>query len=191
MSVTTEPPQELVEQFVLAAHGNAKKVKTLLAQEPALLNARWAKFDESALEAASHMGNRAIAEQLLAAGAPLTICTAAMLGMADRVAVFLKDDPSLANAAGAHGIPVLYHAALGGRTEIGDMLLAHGGGAGIDGALHAAVKFGHVAMVEWLLAHGPTEIDIRDFNGKTPLQVATQLGHSEIAELLRQHSGKE
>jgi uncharacterized protein len=183
-----ELPQELVEQFVLAAHGNLTKVMAMLEQEPALLNARWARSDESAIEAAAHTGNRAIAEHLLAAGAPLQICTAAMLGMVDQVAAFLESDPSLADAAGAHGIPVLYHAALSGRTAIGDLLLAHGGGAGIDSALHAAVKFGHVEMVRWLLAHGATNVDIRDFNNKTPLQVANELGHAEIAALLCRHN---
>jgi hypothetical protein len=79
MTTNRESSQDLVEQFVLAAHGNAARVRELLAREPALLNARWARFNETALEAASHMGNRAIAEDLLAAGAPLTIYTAAIL----------------------------------------------------------------------------------------------------------------
>jgi uncharacterized protein len=191
MNSPTEPPQDLVEQFVLAAHGDFAKVQTMLEQEPALLNARWARFNETALEAASHMGNRAIAEHLLAAGAPMTICTAAMLGMSDQVGAFLQSDTHLANATGAHGIPLMFHAALSGRPEIGDMLLAHGGGDGIDGALHAGVASGHAEMVSWLLAHGATNVNTPNFENKTPLRRALELGHDDIAELLRQHGGSE
>jgi ankyrin repeat protein len=46
-------------------------------------------------------------------------------------------------------------------------------------------------MVKWLLEHGATNINIPDFNNKTPLQVAVELGHTEIAEVLRQHGGRE
>src|SRR5712691_1334986 len=70
---------------------NPDKVKELHEKHPALLNAKWEKFDESALEAASHMGQREIAEYLLSKGAPLVICTSSMLGMTERVASFLQD----------------------------------------------------------------------------------------------------
>src|SRR5215472_7477999 len=142
--------QELVEPFVLAAHGNFAKVQELYEQHPAVLNVPWAKFDETALQASSHMGNREIAQYLLSKGAPLNICAAAMLGMQAEVAAFLARDRSLANARGAHGIPLLFHAAMSGQTEITELLLAHGGGEGIDAALHGAVNFGHKEMVEWL-----------------------------------------
>ncbi len=126
-----EPSQEDVEAFVLAAHGDLDTVKRLHARNPALLNARWRKFDESALEAASHMGRREIAAYLLAAGAPSTICAAAMLGQTERVAALLDEDPALARATGAHRIPVLFHAALGGRTEVAELLVAMEGVRGL------------------------------------------------------------
>src|SRR3712207_1734486 len=130
MSATTETPtQDELGPFVLAAHGNFDKVKELLAARPALLHGRYEKFDETAIEAASHMGRREIAEHLLDAGAPLTICAAAMLGRTEDVAAFLAADPALANSAGAHGIPVLFHAALSGKTEIADLLVAQIGRA--------------------------------------------------------------
>src|SRR5205807_1432199 len=112
---------ELVQEFVIAAHGDLAKVKELHGVNAALLNVPWAMFDETALAAASHTGRREIAEYLLAAGAPLTICAAAMLGQTEQVAAFLQGDPSLANAAGAHGISLLYHAALSGQTAIGEL----------------------------------------------------------------------
>jgi len=184
-----EPSQELVEPFVIAAHGDLARVQELLAQEPALLNVPWARFDETALQAASHMGRRDIAEYLLGQGAPLNICTAAMLGSAEEVGAFLQQDPTLSTAKGAHGIPVMYHAALSGKPEVGDLLLAHGGGESMDGSLHAAVLSGKVEMVRWLLDNGVSDVNPPDFNGKTPRAMAEALGHTEIADLLRERGG--
>ena len=179
--------QEIVEPFVMAAHGNFAKVQELYEQHPEALNVPWAKFDETALQASSHMGRREIAQYLLSKGAPLNICAAAMMGMQEDVAAFLKQDASLANAKGAHGIPVLFHAAMSGQVEVAELLLAHGGGEGIDTALHGAINYGHTAMVEWLLAHGVTNVNAPNYEQKTPLRVATELGQSAIAELLRAH----
>jgi ankyrin repeat protein len=190
MDTMAEPSAELVEEFVIAAHGNLEKVRTLLAATPALLNIPWARFDETALAAASHMGNRAIAEHLLAAGAPLTVCTAAMLGDTEQVAAFLDADPTLANATGAHGIPILFHAAMSGNLDVVELLVARGGGAGPDGALHGAVGHGHLAMTRWLLARG-ADPNTLDFAGKTTLRVALDRGYAEMAGLLRAHGGLE
>lgn len=191
MNTQEEISQELVVPFVLAAHGDPEKVRELLGENPALLNAAWAQFDETALQAASHMGNREIALYLLSEGAPSSICTAAMLGMADDVARYLEENPSLSGAKGAHDIPVMYHAALSGNTQVTDLLYDAGTREGIDGALHAAIRFGHLDMVRWLLAHGVADVNVPDYNQKTPLSAAIEGGYEEIAELLRQHGGLE
>lgn len=190
MTEPKQPSQEQVKEFVIAAHSNLEKVKALLIAEPALLNERFADFNETALEAASHMGNRPIAEYLLAQGAPLTICAAAMLGRYDAVAQLLDAEPTQVNAEGAHGIPLFFHAALSGETAITELLLARGGGAGLATALHAAIKFGHVAMTQWLLAHG-AETNVKDFQGQTPLTLAVTQGYAEVAALLRAHGVRE
>lgn len=188
-----EPAQEIVEEFVLAAHGDLAAVVRLHEARPALRDARWQKFNETALEASSHMGRREIAAYLLTAGAPPTICAMAMLGQTERVAAFLSADPTLAHARGAHGIPVLFHAALSGRTDIADLLLAHSGAEGLEGAgaaLHGAVRPGHTAMTVWLLDHG-ADANTPDFEGKTPLRVALDGGHTTLADLLRRRGGRE
>lgn len=188
MNTEQEISPDLVQEFVLNAHGNLQKVRELYEQEPRLLNIPWAQFDETALAAASHMGNRAIAEYLLDKGAPMTVCTAAMLGMTTKVAEYLGANPGLANAKGAHGIPIMYHAAMSGNTQVTELLLAHGGGEGINSALHGAVNFGHTDMVAWLLSHGVDDINVPNFEQKTPLQVAEEKGFSDIAELLRRET---
>lgn len=189
--MSERPSQELVEPFVIAAHYSLPKVKELYEQHPELLNEKWAKFDESALAAASHTGQRAIAEFLLEQGAPMVICTAAMLGRTQDVAAFLREDASLVNARGAHGIPILFHAAMSGNIDVTGLLLAHGGGEGINDALHGAVLYNHVAMAQWLLAHGVTDVNALDYEGKTPLTVALERGFDEMAEVLRAHGGVE
>jgi hypothetical protein len=111
----------LVHEFVGNAHGNLARVKELLEIEPALLNScwDWGEGDwETRLGAASHMGNRPIAEYLLARGARLDIFAAAMLGHADIVQSMLSACPAMIEALGPHGIPLLAHAQAGGEGSV-------------------------------------------------------------------------
>lgn len=185
---------DIVKEFVIAAHSDLPKVQAMLADNPALLTVehQWGENDfEDGLGAASHVGNRAIAEYFLAQGAPLTICAAAMLGRLDDVKAFLEGDSSLANARGAHQITVMFHTAMSGSIEIADLLKSHGCKEGYSYALHGAIDFGHKPMVEWLLANGVQLINALNFEGKTPLKKALEGGHTEIADLIRAHGGTE
>jgi hypothetical protein len=106
----------LVQEFVGNAHGNMARVRELLEQEPALVNAcwDWGEGDwETGLGAASHMGNRPIAEFLLSKGARMDIFAAAMLGRVEIVQAMLDAFPSMAAAPGPHGIPLIAHAKAG------------------------------------------------------------------------------
>ena len=109
---------KLVEEFVGVSHGNFERVKELLAQEPALINATWdwggGDF-ETALGAASHMGNKAIANFLLENGARIDIFAAAMLGKLDIVKAALTAYPDALDIPGPHGIPLIDHAEVGGE----------------------------------------------------------------------------
>jgi len=110
---------ELVREFVLEAHRNAERIKEMLAEEPALLNATWdwggGDF-ESALNAASHTGQREIARHLIAHGARVDLFAAAMLGQLDVVRAVITAFPAAKNSKGAHGIPLLVHAQMGGEA---------------------------------------------------------------------------
>lgn len=107
----------LVQEFVGNAHGNFARVKELLEQEPALVNAAWdwggGDF-ETALGAASHMGNKQIANYLLEHGARLDIFAAAMLGNLGMVKAALETNLEMVNTPGPHGIPLITHAEAGG-----------------------------------------------------------------------------
>jgi ankyrin repeat protein len=185
---------ELIKDFVIASHFNLEKVKTLLKEHPALLTVKqpWGENDfEDGLAAASHVGNRAIAEFFLEQGVPLTICAAAMLGKVDEVEAFLQGDPGLANARGAHGITVLFHAAMSGNTELTQLLKSRGCTEGYSYALHGAINYGHKDMVDWLLNNGATRLDVLDYQGKTLLQRAAETNRADIADLLKQHGAVE
>lgn len=180
--------EEQVAAFVLAAHNDLQKVQELYSQNPALLTVPYPKFNETALQAAGHMGRRDITEYLLARGAPLTIFAAAMLGRIEDVRTFLQRDVQLASAVGVHRISLFYHAALSGEVELVQLLFDHG--AAIDSnALHAACKFGHSEMVKWLIEKGVPDVNVLNFDNRTPLSVATEKGAWEIVDLLKQHGG--
>ena len=193
MQPAQDLPPALIDEFVGVAHGDLARVKAMLAEHPALLNAR-ASFDETALEAAAQMGRRDMAEFLLAAGAPMDICTAAMLGLKERVEAFLMADPGQSQARGAHGIPVLYYPVISGHQDIAELLLAHGAeinaGEGGSPPLHSAVMFGQIEMAVWLLARGAS-VNIRNYEQKTPLRAALDSGNIAMANVLRQHGGQE
>jgi len=106
-----------VFEFVAKSHGDLDRVKEMLSQEPALINATWdwggGDF-ESALGAAAHMGRKDIANFLLENGARLDVFAAAMLGRLEIVKAALQAYPNTLNIAGPHGIPLINHAQAGG-----------------------------------------------------------------------------
>jgi ankyrin repeat protein len=182
---------EMIREFVIAGHGNFERVKAMLAEHPELLNMsfEWKPDDtETALQGASHVGNRAIAEYLLAQGAPLHIYTAAMLGQREVIEQFLADDPALIQAHGAHGIPLLTHAAFSGDVPLVAMLYEHGAREGASSALSVAVSKGHVDLARWLLANGDPDPSWQNFQGKTALDLARERGDETLIALLSDHA---
>jgi hypothetical protein len=110
-------PPDLVRDMVGASHGNIARVKELLARHPTLVRASWDwGFGdwEDAIGAASHVGNREIAELLILNGARPTIFSAAMFGQIDVVRAFVEASPGIEATPGPHGITLLRHATAGG-----------------------------------------------------------------------------
>ena len=125
--VPERPPAlaaDLVREFVTKAHADLTATTALLAKQPALLNATWdwggGDF-ETAIGGAGHMGNREIAEFLIAQGARFDIFVAAMLGKIDILRHALTQWPDLVNSKGPHGISLLRHAKAGGPPA-GDVI---------------------------------------------------------------------
>lgn len=187
--MTNQEPlaQDVIDEIVIAAHHDLSRVQAMLAEDPRLLN-QSATWMETPLAAAAHTASFEIAEYLLGQGAPLDICAAASLGLRDEVEAFLLENPNLIGATGAHDIPLLFHAAIGRDPGIVQMLVERGADVneGYDKttAMHGAAGFGRADVVRYLIAQD-ADFAAVDHDGRTPLDIAEETGHEEVAALLR------
>jgi ankyrin repeat protein len=193
---TTNTPlsTDLVREFVIAGHGNLEKVRKMLSERPDLLNAAysWNENDhETAIQGAAQVGSGPVAKYLLEKGAPLEICTAAMIGLREEVKKRIKEDDQKINSKGAHGIPLLPHAAWSGDLELVQYLFRTGARTGSSMALHNAVTRGYSDLVIWLVENASPDIVSKNYQGKTPLSVAIEGKQDRIAQFLRDHGAKE
>jgi ankyrin repeat protein len=178
-------PQTVIEECVGNAHGNLARVEELIAQYPAVVNAR-APWNETPVEAATQMGNKPIIELLLRHGAPLDLFTACVLGRTDLIEKELAGNPDRARARGVHDLPTLYFAAIGGQPEVAKVLLAAGAEVNAhceSGApIHGAVMGGHPDMVRWLLEHG-ADPSLPDYKGRGARQLAEDMQRLDLKSL--------
>jgi hypothetical protein len=115
----TQPP-ELVREMVTVSHYDLNRVKALVEVRPSLARAAWDwGFGdwETALGAASHMGNRPIAECLISKGARPSLFSSAMLGHLEVVRAFVAAQPGVQRIRGPHSISLLAHAKAGGQAS--------------------------------------------------------------------------
>ena len=117
------PPLDsaLVKEFVGVAHGKFERTESMLASQPALLNATWDWGEgdfETGLNGASHMGNQEIARFLIGQGARMDIFAAAMLGELAIVQALCKAFPNIHRSLGPHKIPLIAHAKRGGPAAV-------------------------------------------------------------------------
>lgn len=108
---------ESVREIVGVSHNNLARVKELVTARPALARASWdwGYGDwETPIDAASHVGNRPIAEFLIANGARPTIFTAIMMGQLAIVKALVEATPGLQRMRGPHGLTMVSHAKAGG-----------------------------------------------------------------------------
>ncbi len=167
--------KETIKAFVIAGHGNFEQVKTMLLEHPELLEAahQWRENDfETALQAASHVGNYEIVQFLLSQGAKLEITTAAMLGDAVSLEQFLAANPEAIEATGAHGISLLTHAVMSENPNLVRDLISKGATQGASMALNIAVDIGQLEVVQVLLELTPADKTWQNMKGKTALDLA-------------------
>ena len=121
----------VVREVVTVSHGNLARVKELVSPRPALARVSWDwGFGdwETPIDAASHVGNRPIAEFLIAHGARPTIFTSAMMGQLAIVKQWIDAVPGVQRNRGPHGITLLAHAKFGGpaASQVYDYLQSLG-----------------------------------------------------------------
>jgi ankyrin repeat protein len=133
------------------------------------------------------VGNKEIAEYLLEKGAPLEICTAAMLGRAADVTRLLDEQPERIHARGAHGITLLAHAALSGDASLLQMLFERGAHEGASLALGNAVMKGRITVARWLIENASPDLAWKNHEDKSLLTIAGENGDNQMTALLREH----
>jgi len=148
-----------------------------------LLNEKFEEFDETASEAASHVGNRPIAQFLLDQGAPMNIYTAAMFGLTEEVIQFLDETPDLVNGDSVHSIALLYRAALSSDIALVEMLVERGNTQSVDSPLLGAAGYGRIQMAKWLLDRG-VDKSTTNFQNKTALDIAILREDQTLIDLL-------
>jgi ankyrin repeat protein len=186
-------PQDFINEFARLSHFDAARVKHLLKIAPGLGMGR-ATWDEMGIEAAAHMGLVPLARHLADHGAPVSTCTATMLGQSDRVTALVNSDAACVRERGAHDIALMAYTGLGEqRAEIADFLLRRG--ASIEAkalggvtTLHIAATKGYLDLAEVLLGHG-ADVNARA-KESTPLAAAVKAKQEKMAEFLKTRGGR-
>lgn len=172
----TSTDQAIIDELVGNAHGNLVRVKELLEQHPEMITAV-ATWQETPIQAATQMGNRAIMSYLIERGAPVDAFTGLVLGQADARVV---------NERGIHDLPSLYFAAIGGHVETAKRMLEAGAdvNAHADAAspIHGAVMGGSADMVRLLLEHG-ADPSLKDYAGRDARELAMAINRTDLASL--------
>lgn len=189
-------PQEWINQFVTVAHFDFEKVKHLQTLCPTLLMTR-ATWDELAIEAAAHMGLTPMAQFLADLGAPVSTCTATLVGEQALVKRLVSEDAGCIRERGAHDIALLSYTALGNQhVEIAEFLL--GAGADVHArslgqtSLHIAASKGYLELAQLFLGHGADVNAAATVRGAslTPLALAVQAKQEKMATMLRDRGGR-
>lgn len=138
-----------------------------------------------------------MAKWLVEQGAPVSTCTAVLLGLADKVNENLAADPLCIHERGAHDIAILaYTAYAKEQAAIAEMLLKAGAPVNAlslaQTPLHLAATKGYIELAEVLLHHNAdinAEAKIRT-GAVTPLARAILAKQPRMEQFLRERGAK-
>ena len=199
--------QEVGPPLRWAAFYGQKEVAELLLANKADVNGKDV-VGTSALMAAASTGQKEVVELLLANEANIDArdnigLTALHYASSAGVAEVLLANKAEVNAKDKSGNSPLHYSARFGRKDVAEVLLANKADVNAtnnvgDTPLHDIARGGYEFMVkangyidtaEFLLAN-KAEVNAKNANGETPLHLAVN-AHKDVADLLRQHGGKE
>jgi ankyrin repeat protein len=134
-----------------------------------------------------------VAAALVEIGAPIDIFDASALGMVDRIAAVLKEDPAGVSAYAQDGFYPLGLAAFFGHTAAVRALIAAGADVHATARnafkvqpIHAAAASRNLDIVRAVLESG-ADPNVPQQQGFVPLHEAASSGNREMAELLVKH----
>lgn len=172
--------------------GALDEVRRLVHETPALGGARDANGVSGILLATYH-GRRDVAAALVEMGAPVDVFEASALGLVDRIAALLKEDPARVSSYAQDGFYPLGLACFFGHLEAVRTLIA--AGADVHAAarnalkvqpIHAAAASRNLDIIRAVLNAG-ADPNVAQQQGFLPLHEAATNNNRELAELLVRH----
>ncbi len=149
--------------FAASSLGFIERVREFLKSDPGLVEARL-PFGATPLHMAAEDGQQAMAEFLVARGAPVDVVCAAELGWSERLQRLLEAAPEAVNQkGGSFGFTPLHAATSKGRRDLARLLLVRGAEVNATDEmfdktpLGEALYYGHEAMARLLYKHGAHE----------------------------------
>lgn len=182
-----------IREFVIAAHRDLEEVKTIYGDNPELIDEaiEWSPGQtESALQAAAHTGQRAIAEFLLENGATPNMVAYAMLANEDKFNAMLAENPDNINEIGAHNFSLMFHAAFGGNLAIIQTIYENDASVNLGSALLASIMANQLEATQWYIDHN-APLDATDFRGRTALEMAVEAENVDLIALLKNTIGED
>ena len=151
--------------FAAAVNGRTDELRSLVENDPALVNA-YSPDGFTPLGLAAFFGHAEAVEALLAAGADVNLTSRESMKM-----------PPLGSAMAVQ------------RNDIARTLIEHGADVNAKAvndltALHTAAARGNLEAAKLLLDHG-ADINASSTDGKTPLSYAEEHNHPEMVEFLQ------
>jgi ankyrin repeat protein len=185
MEVPMPEPADLIAAIDA---GDADGVRALLAEDPALADARGTD-GVSALLHARYRFDRAMTDAILAVDPDMDVFDAAAMGHVDRLRHRLEEVPTRATAFAGDGFTALHLAGFFGKAEAARILLEAGAAVDTYGRnelanqpLHAAAAGRAVEVCRVLLGAG-ADVAATQHGGFTPLHESAQSGDVELTEL--------